>query len=374
MSWSAIIGQERLKELFKKTITKKRLAHSYLFSGSPGIGKSAFAIELAKVLQCERQSSDACEECSSCKKFRTLQHPNLYLIFALPVGKNEVAGDSPIEKLLPDDLAAIREQIQCKARNPYHAISVPKGNFIKVNSIREVRKNSAMKSFSTGMKVFLFLNADEMNEEASNALLKTLEEPHADSMLILTTSYPERLLPTIVSRCQHIRFDPLSEQQIAEALRTQRGIDEKRASRIARRANGNYSLALDILSKEEGNQQFSAADFLRTVVYKSRKEIIQMIDELASNNDRVSLEQCIMDVQTWLHDALRLQEGKQEMVNGEDEQALKDFVARYPNVDFPAVFRSLDTTISLLNKNVYIPLVLINLAIELRTSILSLNK
>jgi DNA polymerase-3 subunit delta' len=374
MSWNSIIGQQRIKELFKKAIEQTRLAHAYLFTGPQGIGKSAFAIELAKVLQCEQQQLEACEICSSCKKFPTLQHPNVYLIFALPLGKNETSGDSPLEKLAAEDFANVREQILFKARDPYHQISVSRANFIKVNSVRDIRRTSALKAFSQGIKVFIILDADQMNAEAANALLKTLEEPYEDSMFILTTSHPERLLTTITSRCQEVRFDPLSDKEIIEALQQQKGIDEKRAAFIARRANGNYSLALELSDRNEDEMEFSPVNFLRSILYKSNKEISAMFEELADADNRAVLEQYLLDVYTWLQDALRIQEGSTSIINLGDGDTLKRFVAHHTSVDFASCFESIEKAISLLNKNVYIPLILLNLTFDLRNTILRSSK
>src|SRR5690349_10336405 len=98
-SWDAIIGQARIKQVLRSAVSSNRLAHAYLFSGPEGTGKSAMAIELAKVMNCEKGGPDSCGRCPSCLKMQTLQHPNLHLVFPLPVGKNEKYGDDPYAKL-----------------------------------------------------------------------------------------------------------------------------------------------------------------------------------------------------------------------------------------------------------------------------------
>ena len=102
-------------------------------------------------------------------------YPNLRLIFALPVGKGEKVGDSPMAKLAEDEAAAVLEQIALKAADPYHVIGVPRATTIKINSIRELRKESSLSSFMAGKRVFLIIDAENLNDEASNAILKTLE-------------------------------------------------------------------------------------------------------------------------------------------------------------------------------------------------------
>lgn len=370
MSWDNIINQKRVKALFKVAIEHRRLAHAYLFTGAQGIGKSAFAIELAKALQCEQCSTEACDKCPSCLQFKTLQSPNLFLIFSLPVGKGEQSGDSPLKKLTNDDIANIHQQIKLKAENLYHNIVVPRANFIKVNSIRSIRKSSALTTFSRGIKVFVIINADEMNEEASNALLKTLEEPYENSMFILTTAYPDKLLPTIVSRCQQICFDSITDHEIAQLLQLSKGLDKNRALLIARLANGNVSRAIEMCEKELWTQPHKPVDFLRTVLYKSREELLKLVDEFHDSGDRVFLERFLYDLQTWLRDALLMKEGCEQVVNVNDKETLKKFINFHPMINFDEVFFAIEKSILLVNKNVYIPLILINLSFDLRKSIL----
>lgn len=118
MSWNSIIGQERVKSLLKRILQSKQIAHAYLFYGPEGIGKDAIAIEFAKILNCSAAGEEACEVCSSCQKMKTLQHPNLKMIFALPVGKGERTGDNPFEVLTENQIVEVREQIQRKAADP----------------------------------------------------------------------------------------------------------------------------------------------------------------------------------------------------------------------------------------------------------------
>ncbi|MBI3580412.1 MAG: hypothetical protein HY089_13490, partial [Ignavibacteriales bacterium] len=174
MSWDRVIGQERIKELLKRSIAGKTIAHAYLFYGAEGVGKDALAVEFARALNCVRGGTDACGECPSCKKVDLLQHPNIQLIFSLPVGKSEKSGDDPIEVLTQDQVETVQEQIRLKADNPYHRIEIPKSNFIKINSVRNLRREAALSGFEGGKKIFIVSNAEMMNAEASNSLLKTL--------------------------------------------------------------------------------------------------------------------------------------------------------------------------------------------------------
>lgn len=366
MSWTSIVNQSRVKDLLVASIKRKRLAHAYLFSGPAGSGKYATAIELAKVVNCEHSESETCGKCSDCSKFDSLQHPNVKLIFQLPVGKGEKAGEDPIAKLSDDEISIIREQINLKARNPYHPVSIPKANTIKVNSIREIRRESSLSAFGKGKKVFIIIDAETMNDESSNALLKTLEEPHEDTLLILTTSNPDALLPTLVSRCQHIRFDSLSDDIIIEALQERKGIPPAQAKTIARLVNGNYSRALQYMDASFHERQEYAVDFLRSMLFKSRRGLMSEIENIMSEYQKPDVRDMFRLMEQWLHDAMMLQQGIGSDPDSGDYESLKKFISVYPDWDYPSACESLERAVSLLDKNVYIPLIVLDLSARLK--------
>ncbi len=373
MSWNTVIGQQRAKEILRQALKNQRLAHAYLFSGPRGTGKDAMAIELAKVLNCERDNQDACGECSGCLKFGQLAHPNVKLVFALPVGKNEKYGDSPVAKLSDEDIGFLREEIQQKARQPYHRITLPKANNIKINSIREIRKESSLTAFEGGKKVFIIIEAENLSDESANALLKTLEEPQEDTLLILTTSQPDNLLPTIISRCQHIRFGPLTVEEISSALQQRETIEPARAEFIAQLSHGSYSRALELTSTTLEERYAEAVEFLRTALYKPRQELYRLTDEIIAENERGDMEEFLGLLQSWFHAAMVLRENDVLQSPFDDGESLRKFIEHHPSVDYSALFTATERSISLLNKNVYIPLILLNLAVDLRKIILPLS-
>lgn len=366
MSWNDVIGQERVKGILVSTLKAGRLPHAYLFSGQPGVGKDAAAIELVKTLLCERKGTEACDECPECRRVAGLQHPNLRIIISLPVGKNEQAGDHPLAKVSEDDLTVVREQLAVKAGDKYHRIRIPRATGIKINSIRELRRESSLTAFQPGMKIFIISDADDLNDESANALLKTLEEPHPDTLLILTASRPDTLLPTIISRCQHIHFDPLREEDIRDALVRREGLDPGEAAVIGRLAGGSYARGRELAGTTLQERQREAVDFVRTALYRTRQEILHAVEHLTGTYDRQGMEELLLLMQDWLRDAMNIREGHRGRVTNADLQTLEKFVAHQPGIDYPAVIGLLDREISVLRKNVYIPLILTHLAVELK--------
>jgi len=176
-----------LVRAFTHVIRRGRLAHAYLFTGPPGIGKRLFAIELAKVLLCEDPDADkkeileGCDRCPACVQIEAGTHPDF------------VYAERPEEK-----------------------------NEFPVELMREVREWFTLKSARGKGKVVVLNDAEDFNEESANCFLKTLEEPPPGSVVILITSNLDRQLPTIISRCQVIRFAPLPGSVIEEMLRSRK--------------------------------------------------------------------------------------------------------------------------------------------------------
>jgi len=367
MAWKSIVAQSRVKTLLTGMLASKRVAHAYLFSGPEGSGQDPAAIEFAKALLCERSGTEACGECRNCVRVEILQHPNLTLVFSLPAGRNEKLGDLPLSKLSDADIALVQEQVRLKGLNPYHNVSIPKANTIKINSVRLIRKESSLAGFETGRRIFIILNAEEMAEDASNALLKTLEEPPENTILILTTSVPDRLLRTIVSRCQHVRLAPLSAGEIQAALEEREKVVPEEAAAVAKLSGGSYAKALQRLHSDLKERSREAVDFLRTALGASREEIGNSIERIASAHEKQDIGELLLLLQDWLRDAMLLKEGG--ATEPEDGDSLRRLVGRYTRIDLPGAIAAVDRAVLLVDRNAYIPLVLLNLALALQESI-----
>jgi DNA polymerase-3 subunit delta' len=369
MSWKSIIGQQRVKQLLLTSLEQKRLAHAYLFAGVEGVGKYPVALELAKCVNCRTSPYDACDSCPSCQSMKELQHPNLHLVFPLPRGKNEEPYDAPLAKLSEADMNVLKAELKHKADDPYHRIRLERASEIKVNSIREVRRQAAFTSFDVGRKAFLILDADKMNAESANALLKTLEEPTQDTLFILITTRQEALLPTIVSRCQVIKFDPLTENDIISGLTERYQIPAKDAAIAARTANGSFIRALRYIEPGAVERKETAVNFLRTLLSRSRKDVNELIFNLFSEYERRDFTEMFLLLQQWFRDAMRIREGASDGNEMPDMEPLMRFNVSFPSWRYAETIDVLERSISLLDKNVYIPLILINTANDLRRTI-----
>src|SRR5262245_36965017 len=205
-------GHDDVAEKFCRALAKGRLASTFLFVGPAGIGKQTFALKLAQSLLCERvpeQQFAPCGECPSCHQVASLNHPDVELIVK-PPDKAFI----PVEMLIGDADHRMRAGL-CY--------------------------NIALKPYSGRRKVAIIDDADYLNKEGANCLLKTLEEPPANSILILIGTSEQRQLPTIRSRCQIVRFLPLAESDVAELL-VETGLCEEPAAARTAAAHSDGSL------------------------------------------------------------------------------------------------------------------------------------
>jgi DNA polymerase III, delta'' subunit len=370
MGWNTIIGQERVKNLLRRSIERGQLAHAYLFYGIRGVGKQATAIEFARTILCLSSKSEACGECASCRKTALLQHPDLSLIIPLPVGKGEKTGDDPINSLEEDQIQTIRQQIALKSENPYYEIQIPKSNFIKINSVRNLKRISSLTSVEGSWKIFLICDADKMNAEASNSLLKTLEEPGDKTLLVLTTSEKDRLLPTIISRCQLVQFSPLTDQEIATALQEREHVPPDESMLAAKIAQGSYVVASELLSENLSAERKEVLDFIRVSLGWKEISRVDLIDELASSKDRNSIEHWLNVLQSWLRDAMVLRDARDSMALGAaNDKEMQSFVQKFPKANIEQAIHSVETCIALVRKNVYLHLLLTTLSFDLKRTL-----
>ena len=211
-----ITGHDAIADRFRQAIARDRLASTFLFVGPPGIGKRSFAQFLAQTLLCDQAPPALlrpCGHCPACVQVQAGSHPDLHVV-GKPADKNQL----PLELLIGDDKHRMRAGL-CY--------------------------DISLRPFSGKRKIAIIDDADFLNEEGANCLLKTLEEPAKGSVLILIGTSEQRQLPTIRSRCQIVRFAPLTEDQVAALLRSQQICrDDQAAHRAAALSGGSLERAV----------------------------------------------------------------------------------------------------------------------------------
>lgn len=370
MSWDQIIGQLRAKSTLRSALASGRIPHAWIFTGAEGVGKDAAAIEVAKFLRCEQPGAQAtpCGVCKGCTSTEHLNNANVRFVFALPTGKGEDGrSDSPMLKLTDSEISLIQEQIAQKAADPYHNISIPRAQQIKISSIREVKRSISFAASDPGWRVVIISEAHLMGEEAANAFLKTLEEPAPRTLLILTTSHRERILQTILSRCQEIRFDLLSDEEIAQGLVDRKGVTRVNAALLAKLAEGSFSRAVELLGGDLNQLRFDVVTFLRTALKRSPLAVHSEIERLTAGNDRTSLERTLALLALWFRDVLALRlTGKEEILVNQDQlKDIQSFNNKFANAPIETMIGSVEDTMRAVRSNAQIPLAFTVLAMRL---------
>jgi DNA polymerase-3 subunit delta' len=244
MSFETIKGHERPITILKRALANNTLAHAYLFAGDEGIGKKLTALALAAAVNCpNRGVQGGCGDCPSCRKTALGRHPDIHVL-------------------------------------------VPDGEEIKIDQIRRIQEDLALKPFEGAKKTLIVDFSERMNPSSSNAFLKTLEEPPGDALIILVTSMPQSLLPTIRSRCQEIRFQPLPRKMLAQVLVRERSLQEEDAWFLAALARGSIGrgLAMDVEQEKTERDQFLS--LWNNISRMTDSEVLDLAERYAKDREQ----------------------------------------------------------------------------------------
>ena len=317
-----VIGQDHAVRQLKAGLELDRLSHAYLLVGPPHVGKRTLALNLAQAVNCTPEGDTVpYGQCSQCRRIAAGHHADVRVI-----GLDQGNSGSPQR----------RE--------------------ISIDDVRAVSGQAHLKPYEGACRVYIFEDAETMSEEAANALLKTLEEPPPQTLLILLTSQEDRLLPTISSRCRRIKLRPMPQEEIASYLEKSRSVEKGDAERLARLSRGSLGWALlalqDSLVLERRKseldrliglldahieQRFHAASDIASLYYRDRSEAMEVLDIWL----------------TWWRDLLVMREGVEDSVYNQDYMdSLQQWSLRYSSrqiTDFIGVILS---TLKALDHNV----------------------
>lgn len=382
--WSNVIGEERVKHILRNALTAGKVPSAYLFSGPEGTGKDATAIELAKAINCLQPTPDgACDECLSCVGIANFASTAILLVHALPgIERQDKDFDDTKVDVKLEELDIIREQLAAKVADPYYNIEIPKAHIISKRQIRELRLSLARSVAGINRRVVIISEADKMKEDAQNTFLKTLEEPHADTLIILTSSNANGLLPTVHSRTQEVRFDVLSIEDIRNALMARESLPESDADFLARIAAGSYSRARAMIGEDVKQMRTEIVGFLRMGLSKSRRNAALEVDKFLPRSGggkflekRQAVEQRLGLLTLWLRDALALStKAEGEIINRDQLEDLTKFVARLGEPRrIIAAIASVDRAMHRVKLQLQLRAVMLELVVELEQALVMTN-
>lgn len=329
--FSSLIGNDEVKALLRRLLSSGRLPGSLLFAGEAGIGKKLFALELARILNCRhRRGIEACDECSSCKRISRS-------VFA-PFGKDE------------DD----RERLIWSEHGDV-AMARPFKQIIRAGPVRELEREANFRPFEGAARVFIVEDADYMNDTASNALLKILEEPPPTSHLILTTANPSALLATIRSRCQTVRFAPIDAGKIEKFLIEEKSLPAADAELLGRTCRGSIGRALTIdVDRYRERREAMLAVLTSLVLTGDRAQLLRSAEQLAASKDRDEYEQRLEVLETLISDAWALALGREPatIVNADLTRALVEVAGELKSSQAAAWLRQIEELRAALEVNI----------------------
>jgi DNA polymerase III subunit delta' len=318
LAFGNVLGHDRVKEILARGLASGRLPPALLLAGPEGIGKRTLALALGRALLCDRDGGDGCGACSACRRIDKV-------IESLPELREHAASQ-------PDEPAALNLRLHpdLVLVEPWRLTVEGKARIkpeIKIKQIRDVVQEIQSRPFEARVRLFVIEDAHQMNEEASNALLKSLEEPPPTSHLILVSSAPQNLLPTIRSRCQVLRMAPLPSGLLEGHLREKRGLSAEEARLRAAMAGGSLGAALAFASDSYRKLRAQALEILAQpaaslAMLEAAERLAQLEDELPLA--LIALRSVLRDVA-----ALRAGAGRSQLLNLDLADELSPF-ARGP--------------------------------------------
>ena len=318
MAFGEIKGQEKAIAILRRHLNNARVAGAYLFTGTDGIGKYMAARTFAKVLNCLESKDDSCDTCVSCRKIDKNGHPDVHFID-------------------PQD-----------------------SDTIKIEDIRQLKQNIGLRAYEAKFKVFVINDAHKLTAEASNALLKILEEPPGSSVIILVTAKPALLFKTVISRCQAVKFFPLERAKLENMLKENYNIEPDPAHFLAYFCEGRIGRCL----------KFNDPDLLKeknTIIDIFTASRATNLDNLAKQNSKEDIRRYLNTLASWFRDLYLAKLGtpQAELINTDRREEIARSLDSYSWDKLEKIFKCISDSLLYLEQNINVKLTLSNLKAEL---------
>ena len=307
-----ILGNEMVKDHFKKAIANHKISHAYILTGEAGMGRKSIANAFAMTLLCEKGGSEPCMSCHSCKQVMSGNHPDLIYV------THEKPGS------------------------------------IGVDDVREQINDTIMiRPYSSYYKIYIVDEAEKMTVQAQNALLKTIEEPPAYAVIILITTNQEAFLPTILSRCVQMKLKPLKDFTIKNYLTQNLHIAEKDADICAAFARGNLGKAIHLALSDEFRELFQKVMVLvKNVGTMDISMLLDCIREMKEQN--FDIGEVLDLMQLWYRDVLMFKVTKDMnlLIFKNEYKMINETGEKIDYAGLEAILAAIDTARTRLNANV----------------------
>lgn len=355
-----IAYQKNAVAILSKFSELSKIPHAMLFHGTRGIGKFSTAVTLIEEVNRKAGLSD-----SQLNKISSLAEPYIKYVFPLPRGKGETAKDTATSKLSQEVIEVVNSEIRKKADNPFYSINIPQANNIKINSIRDIRKFLSLEYTDIPTRGIILEDAHLMNEESQNALLKSLEEPPEGVVFILITHLPDMLLSTILSRCQKIKFNPLSKNHLTKILTEYFDVSKVDAELAAVFADGSVDKSIELLNTEFEELIERSINILRYSLAKRYHTALKIFSQTLEEYDEKGVELLIELILKWFSDVqmkkVNLENTRFALYN----ETIFKFIEKFPDVNSYDIQSSIEKMKNNISRNLNLNVMILNIIFEI---------
>ncbi len=357
-----LVGQSFAREQITRIIQSGRISHSYLFSGPPGIGKTAFALAFAELINGVDHLTDLGDQAFS-KKSSWFTHPDIHVFLPVPTNVSVEELRERLELLREDPYEIVDFSLRPSLTNEESTKN--KRAFYPIDYFREEIRPAAYYKPNEGQKtVIIMTGIESMKKEAANSFLKLLEEPAEDLIFLLTTDNTEALLPTIISRCQHIQLSPLKTKEIEQALIEQDGVDKNEASYLARVSGGNYAMTRFFDVDTLKSTREAIIEYLRYSYSQNAVNITQTAQDWQSQENLEGLIAILNVMEVFLRDLLvyRSTQNKALITNADQLDVIKKFCETLADARLEDMIEQVNECKPMVYRNVQAKLIFTSLA------------
>jgi DNA polymerase-3 subunit delta' len=372
MLFQSVVGQAEVKQRLLQSSREGRVSHALLFFGPPGSGVLPMAMAFSQYLNCEQPGeSDSCGACGSCRRAAKLEHPDIHFVYPVVTGivKNPRSVDFVADwrkAVLSDPYLSLNDWIDLLTGGD---AKTKQGN-IPAEEAQDIVHKINLKAFEGRYKVVILWMPEKMGTATANKLLKSLEEPPEDTLFILASEARDQLLPTILSRTQLVKLNRLREEDVAEALSQTAGLQSNEALELARLADGNFSQAVDLASREKGGGSYEEA-FLQWMrlcfnPFKSMDQLLAWVEGMAGEpreQQKQFLASCLSMVRECL--LVNAADGPLVKLNTAQRAAIQKFLPFVNLVNIEPFASTLNEGIFHLERNAHAKILFLDLSLKL---------
>ena len=355
MLFEKTIIHNKIKSFFTQVIENNRLAHAYLFQGKAGCGKTAFALELAKTLNCSNEHKP-CGQCPSCVKIEKSAHPDVKLLF-------------PISKTAREQKHL--ELVKEKTTHPFKKLPISGHLNIPIESIRELKKEAMYAPYEAKRRFFIISGIEFFSREAANSFLKLLEEPPDQLQIVLITNDHNSVIETIRSRCQPVQFPQLSDEQIKQIIKPYNNQNEDLTTQI-RINQSNIEEIIDHLENRDEDMRPVVVAFLRASAKANWLEVNNITEQIVQTRDKNKALEFVNLMILWLTDAFRysILHESNAFSNADMQDIISKFASHYTHINYESLIQVLEQAYKDLKSNLNVNLTLSNLAVNIKSHLM----